>query len=38
VRLLPLREPDVLLRAFAVVRRGRAAWAPLAMVAGRLTR
>jgi DNA-binding transcriptional LysR family regulator len=37
VRLLPLREPDVLLRAFAVVRRGRAAWAPLAMVAGRLT-
>ena len=38
VRLLPLREPDVLLRAFAVVRRGRAAWAPLAVVAGRLTR
>jgi DNA-binding transcriptional LysR family regulator len=38
VRLLPLREPDVLLRAFAVVRRGRGAWAPLAMVAGRLTR
>ncbi|QJY45576.1 LysR family transcriptional regulator [Pseudonocardia broussonetiae] len=37
VRLLPLREPDVLLRAFAVVRRGRAAWAPLALVAGRLT-
>jgi DNA-binding transcriptional LysR family regulator len=38
VRLLPLREPDVLLRAFAVVRRGRGVWAPLAMVAGRLTR
>ncbi|WP_181784577.1 LysR family transcriptional regulator [Pseudonocardia pini] len=36
VRLLPLREPDVLLRAFAVVGRGRAAWAPLALVAGRL--
>jgi DNA-binding transcriptional LysR family regulator len=38
VRLLPLREPEVLLRAFAVVGRGRATWAPLAMVAGRLTR
>ena len=38
VRLLPLRDPDVLLRAFAVVRRGRGVWAPLAMVAGRLTR
>jgi DNA-binding transcriptional LysR family regulator len=38
VRLLPLRDPDVLLRAFAVVRRGRAAWAPLALVVGRLTR
>lgn len=37
VRLLPLREPEVLLRAFAVVRRGRDAWAPLALVAGRLT-
>lgn len=37
VRLLPLRDPDVLLRAFAVVGRGRAAWAPLAMVVGRLT-
>ncbi|MBW0093636.1 LysR family transcriptional regulator [Pseudonocardia sp. KRD-184] len=36
VRLLPLRGPDVLLRAFAVVRRGRDAWAPLALVAGRL--
>jgi DNA-binding transcriptional LysR family regulator len=38
VRLLPLRDPDVLLRAFAVVRRGRAAWAPLALVVSRLTR
>jgi DNA-binding transcriptional LysR family regulator len=38
VRLLPLRRPEVLLRAFAVVGRGRAAWAPLALVAGRLTR
>ena len=38
VELLPLREPEVRLRAFAVVGRGRAAWAPLALVAGRLTR
>jgi DNA-binding transcriptional LysR family regulator len=37
VLLLPLRGPDVLLRAFAVVGRGRAAWAPLALIAGRLT-
>jgi DNA-binding transcriptional LysR family regulator len=38
VRLLPLRDPDVLLRAFAVVGRGRDAWAPLALVMRRLTR
>jgi DNA-binding transcriptional LysR family regulator len=38
VRLLPLRDPVVFLRAFAVVGRGRAAWAPLAMVARRLVR
>jgi DNA-binding transcriptional LysR family regulator len=37
VRLLPLRQPEVLLRAFAVIGRGRAAWAPLAMVIDRLT-
>jgi DNA-binding transcriptional LysR family regulator len=37
VRLLPLRGPEVLLRAFAVVGRGRAAWAPLALILGRLT-
>ncbi len=37
VRLLRLRRPDVLLRAFAVVGRGRAVWPPLALVAGRLT-
>jgi DNA-binding transcriptional LysR family regulator len=36
VRLLPLRRPDVLLRAFAVVGPGRAAWAPLALVVDRL--
>jgi DNA-binding transcriptional LysR family regulator len=32
VHLLPLREPDVLLRAFTVTRRGRAGWPPLALV------
>jgi DNA-binding transcriptional LysR family regulator len=36
VRLLPLRGPDVRLRAFAAVGRGRAAWAPLALVMARL--
>ncbi len=38
VQLLPLREPEVLLRAFAVVGRGRAAWAPLALILGSLIR
>ncbi len=32
VRLLPLRDPQVALRAYAVVRRGRTAWPPLALV------
>jgi DNA-binding transcriptional LysR family regulator len=32
VRVLPLREPDVLLRAHAVVGRGRADWPPLALL------
>ncbi|SCG63759.1 LysR family transcriptional regulator [Micromonospora coxensis] len=32
VRLLPLANPGVVLRSYAVVRRGRAAWAPLALV------
>jgi DNA-binding transcriptional LysR family regulator len=32
VHLLPLREPDVLLRAFTITRRGRAGWPPLALV------
>ena len=32
VRLLPLRDPKVALRAYAVVRRGRTAWPPLALV------
>jgi DNA-binding transcriptional LysR family regulator len=37
VRLISLAEPEVLLRAVAVVGRGRAEWAPLALVAARLT-
>ncbi|MBY8871809.1 LysR family transcriptional regulator [Micromonospora sp. PLK6-60] len=37
VRLLPLTEPAALLRAYAVVRRGRAAWPPLALILGLLT-
>ena len=36
VRVLPLREPGVRLRAHAVVARGRAIWAPLALVLTRL--
>ncbi len=32
VHLLPLHEPDVLLRAFTVARRGRTAWPPSALV------
>ncbi|MGX6605247.1 LysR substrate-binding domain-containing protein [Micromonosporaceae bacterium Da 78-11] len=32
VRLLPLSDPAVLLRAYAVTRRGRAGWPPLALV------
>jgi DNA-binding transcriptional LysR family regulator len=32
VRLLPLTDPPVTLRSYAVVRRGRAAWPPLALV------
>jgi DNA-binding transcriptional LysR family regulator len=37
VVLLPLRDPDVSLRAYAVTRRGRADWPPLALVLDRLT-
>jgi len=36
VAVLPLRDPEVRLRAYAVVRRGRAAWPPLALVLDRL--
>ena len=32
MRLLPLRHPRVALRAYAVARRGRTAWPPLALV------
>jgi DNA-binding transcriptional LysR family regulator len=37
VRVLPLTDPDVSLRAYAVTRRGRAAWPPLALVLDLLT-
>jgi DNA-binding transcriptional LysR family regulator len=36
VRLVPLDEPDVRLRMYAVTRRGREAWPPLALVLGLL--
>jgi len=36
VRLLPLHHPAANLRAFAVIRRGRERWAPLAAVSGLL--
>jgi len=38
VALLPLIDPAVELRAYAVTRRGRARWAPLALVLGLLGR
>jgi DNA-binding transcriptional LysR family regulator len=37
VALRPLREPDVVLRAYAVARRGRTDWPPLALVLRLLT-
>jgi DNA-binding transcriptional LysR family regulator len=37
VRVLPLVEPGALLRAFAVVRRGREVWPPLRLVLERLS-
>jgi DNA-binding transcriptional LysR family regulator len=36
VAVLPLRDPEVRLRAYAVVRRGRSVWPPLALVLERL--
>ena len=37
VRLLLLRDPDITLRAYAVARRGRTDWSPLALVLGLLS-
>ncbi|MGA7203867.1 MAG: LysR family transcriptional regulator [Specibacter sp.] len=37
VALVPLTNPEVLLRAHAVTRRGRDSWAPLALLVARLT-
>jgi hypothetical protein len=36
VRLLPLTGPRIELRAYAVARRGRLSWPPLALVIGLL--
>jgi DNA-binding transcriptional LysR family regulator len=36
VVVLPLEDPEVWLRAYAVVRRGRAVWPPLSLVLARL--
>jgi DNA-binding transcriptional LysR family regulator len=38
VRVLPLADPGALLRAFAVVRRGREAWPPIRLVLDRIAR
>jgi DNA-binding transcriptional LysR family regulator len=38
VRILPLSHPDVTMRTYAVTRRGRAAWPPLALLLGLLRR
>jgi DNA-binding transcriptional LysR family regulator len=37
VELLALADPEVIMRAYAVTRRGRAGWPPLALVVGLLT-
>ena len=36
VRLLPLTSPGIELRAYAVARRGRLSWPPLALMISRL--
>ena len=36
VALVPLHDPEVRLRSYAVTRRGRSAWPPLALVLDRL--
>jgi DNA-binding transcriptional LysR family regulator len=38
VAMLSLADPEVTMRAYAVTRRGRAGWPPLALVVDRLTR
>lgn len=38
VAVLPLREPEVALRAYTAIRRGRGTWAPLALVLDSLPR
>jgi len=38
ISLLPLTDPDVWLRSYAVIRRGRANWPPLALMLGLLAR
>jgi DNA-binding transcriptional LysR family regulator len=38
VAVLPLHEPDVTLRAYTAIRRGRGTWAPLALVLASLQR
>jgi len=37
VRLIPLHEPEVRLRAYARIRRGRRSWPPLALMLDRIT-
>jgi hypothetical protein len=37
VTVLPLSDPEVVLTAYAVTRRGRSSWAPLRLVLDRLT-
>lgn len=37
IHLLPLTDPDVTLRSYAVTRRGRAPWPPLALILDLLT-
>ena len=36
VSLMPVRDPDVTLRAYVAVRRGREDWPPLALIAREL--
>jgi DNA-binding transcriptional LysR family regulator len=36
VSLMPVRDPDVTLRSYVVIRRGRENWPPLALIAREL--